>query len=73
MYLFVVIYYASIKNHFEEIFIKVGKKNVCDTLSGERGRLHDYVQNGSFLGGSQGKFTGTDTQGTGKTGINCPQ
>ena len=73
MSLFVVIYYASIKNHFEEIFIKVGEKNSCDTLSGERGRLHAYVQNGSFLGGSQGKFTGTDTQGTGETGINCPQ
>ena len=42
---------------------------------GERGRLHDYVpdMNGSFLGGSQGKFTGKDTQGTEETRISCPQ
>ena len=45
---------------------------VCIKLYLVRNSSLFQVQNGSFLGGSQGKFTGTDTQGTGETGINCP-
>lgn len=40
MSLFVVIYYASIKNHFEEIFIKVGKKTVV---------IHCLVKEAGFM------------------------
>lgn len=65
MYFFARIHYIIIKNHVLKTFIKVGK----ESLFGERSRLCSYVHNSSFVENSQYKFTHTDTQGIGKTGI----